>query len=57
MTKWNLPPPADNLSRGHMDIADGIYLQNMSIAEIRERVQQNDVITFPIGSTENHGLK
>ena len=50
MTKWNLPP-----SGGHMDIPDGIYLQTMSIDEIRERVSKNDVIILPIGSTENHG--
>ena len=31
--KWNLPPPADNKSRGHMDIPDGIYLQNMNIVK------------------------
>ena len=37
--KWNLPPKG-----GSMDKADGIYLQNMNIAEIRERVKKNDVI-------------
>jgi 3-dehydro-scyllo-inosose hydrolase len=50
MSKWNLPP-----SGGHMDLPDGIYLQTMSIAEIKERVTQNDVIIIPVGSTENHG--
>ncbi len=50
MTKWNLPP-----SGGHMDLPDGIYLQNMSINEIKERVSKNDVIIIPVGSTENHG--
>lgn len=50
MSKWNLPPKG-----GHLDKADGIYLQNMSIAEIRERVKKNDVIIIPVGSTENHG--
>ncbi|MBY9018408.1 MAG: creatininase family protein [Candidatus Lokiarchaeota archaeon] len=50
MTKWNLPP-----SGGHMDLPDGIYLQNMSIDEIKERVSKNDVIIIPVGSTENHG--
>ena len=39
MSKWNLPP-----KEGHLDKADGIYLQNMNIAEIRERVKKNDVI-------------
>jgi creatinine amidohydrolase/Fe(II)-dependent formamide hydrolase-like protein len=50
MSKWNLPP-----SGGHMDLPDGIYLQTMSISEIKERVKQNDVIIIPVGSTENHG--
>jgi len=50
MTDWNLPPKG-----GHMDLPDGLYLQTMNIAEIRERVKENDVIIIPIGSTENHG--
>ncbi|MBA7692703.1 3-dehydro-scyllo-inosose hydrolase [subsurface metagenome] len=54
MTKWNLPPEYSKC-RGHMDLPDGIYLQNMNISEIRERVKKNDVIIIPIGSTENHG--
>ena len=50
MTVWNLPPKS-----GHMDLPDGIYLQNLSISEIKERVKKNDVIIIPVGSTENHG--
>ncbi len=50
MTDWNLPPKG-----GHMDLPDGIYLQNMNIAEIKERVKKNDVVIIPVGSTENHG--
>jgi len=50
MTKWDLPPKG-----GHMDLPDGIYLQNMNIVEIKERVKKNDVIIIPVGSTENHG--
>ena len=38
-----------------MDLPDGIYMQNMNIAEIKERVKKNDVIIIPVGSTENHG--
>jgi creatinine amidohydrolase len=38
-----------------MDLPDGIYLQTMSIKEINERLEENDVIIIPIGSTENHG--
>lgn len=50
MTDWNLPPKS-----GHMDLPDGIYLQNLSITEIKERIKKNDVIIIPVGSTENHG--
>ena len=50
MTDWNLPPKS-----GHMDLPDGIYLQNLSISEIKERVENNDIIIIPVGSTENHG--
>lgn len=50
MTDWNLPPKS-----GHMDLPDGIYLQNLSISEIKERVKKNDVVIIPVGSTENHG--
>ena len=38
MSKWDLPPKG-----GHLDKADGIYLQNMSIA--RKRLK----IAIPIG--------
>jgi creatinine amidohydrolase/Fe(II)-dependent formamide hydrolase-like protein len=50
MTDWNLPPKS-----GHMDLPDGIYLQNLSITEIKERIKKNDIIIIPVGSTENHG--
>jgi creatinine amidohydrolase len=47
--KWNLPPAGD------MDKASGIYLQNMNMTEISERLKKNDVLIVPIGSTETHG--
>jgi 3-dehydro-scyllo-inosose hydrolase len=47
--KWNLPP------QGDMDKASGIYLQNMNMQEISERLEKNDVLIVPIGSTETHG--
>ena len=47
--KWNLPP------KGDMDKASGIYLQNMNMTEIAERLEKNDVLIVPIGSTETHG--
>ena len=42
MGKWNLPP-----SGGHMDLPDGIYLQNMNISEIRERVKKKRCYYHP----------
>ncbi len=50
MSKWKLPPEG-----GHMDLADGIYLQNMTWKEIEERLKKNDLIIVPVGSTEAHG--
>ena len=50
MGKWELPPKG-----GHMDLADGIYLQNMTWKEIEERLKKNDLIIVPVGSTEAHG--
>lgn len=50
MGKWELPPKG-----GHMDLADGVYFQNMSIKELGERLKTNDLIIIPLGSTENHG--
>ena len=47
--KWHLPPPGD------MDKASGIYLQNMTMKDISERLKVNDVLIVPIGSTETHG--
>ena len=42
--KWNLPVSGD------MDKASGIYLQNMNMTEISERLKKNDVLIVPIGS-------
>ena len=50
MTEWKIPPDG-----GHMDRPTGIYLQTMTGKETRERLEQNDLIIIPIGSTENHG--
>ena len=47
--KWHLPPP------GQMDKASGIYYQNMTMNQLKERLEKNDVIIIPIGSTETHG--
>ena len=48
-SKWNLPPAGD------MDKASGIYYQNMNMKELAQRLEVNDVLLVPIGSTETHG--
>lgn len=50
MSKWQLPPKG-----GHMDLADQVYLQNMTMAQVNERLEKNDIIIVPVGSTECHG--
>jgi len=50
MAKWQLPPPG-----GHMDKPTGLYMQNMTGRQIHERLEKNDLIILPIGSSENHG--
>lgn len=48
--KWQIPPDG-----GHMDAADGIYFQNMTMLEVEARLTQNDLIIIPVGCTEAHG--
>ncbi|GAB4402830.1 MAG: 3-dehydro-scyllo-inosose hydrolase [Anaerolineales bacterium] len=48
--KWELPPKG-----GHMDLPTQVYLQNMTWKQIEERLQKNDLIIVPVGSTEAHG--
>lgn len=50
MSKWQLPPEG-----GHMDRPTGIYLQTMTGKEVQARLEKNDLIIIPIGSTEAHG--
>ena len=50
MSKWTLPP-----GKGYMDSPDGIYLQNLTMKQIEERLKKDDVLIIPVGSTENHG--
>ncbi len=50
MSEWQIPPDS-----GHMDLPTGIYYQTMNGRQIRERLNDNDLIIIPIGSTENHG--
>jgi len=38
-----------------MDLADGLYLQNMTWFQIEEKLKVNDIIIVPLGSTEAHG--
>jgi len=50
MAKWDLPPKG-----GHMDQASGVYFQNMTGRQVRERLVKDDIILLPLGSTEAHG--
>ena len=47
---WQIPPQG-----GHMDRPSGIYLQNMTWKQVAERLEKNDLIIVPVGSTEAHG--
>jgi len=51
MSKWEIPPKG-----GHLDLADGIYFQNMTMKEVEERLKKCDLIIIPVGSTECHGI-
>jgi len=48
MSKWNYPQP------GKIETSK-LYLQNMSILEVEERLKVNDLIIIVVGSVENHG--
>ena len=50
MSKWEIPAKG-----GNMEADNGIYYQNMTRKEVSERLEKNDVILIPVGSTENHG--
>jgi creatinine amidohydrolase/Fe(II)-dependent formamide hydrolase-like protein len=50
MSNWSLPPKG-----GHMEDPTGVYYQTMNKREVKERLEKNDVIIIPVGSTENHG--
>jgi len=38
-----------------MDLASGVYFQNMTMKEVEERLKKCDLIIIPLGSTECHG--
>lgn len=38
-----------------MDKANNIYFQNMTAREVKKRLEKNDLIIIPLGSSENHG--
>ncbi len=48
MTKWNYP------QAGKIETSKS-YLQNMTIREVEDRLQKNDLIIMVVGSVENHG--
>ncbi len=47
--EWKFP------KSGQMESPSGIYFQNMTGAQIQERLKRNDLIIIPLGSTEAHG--
>lgn len=47
---WQLPPKT-----GHMDLPTQVYLQNMTWKQIEARLETNDLVIIPVGSTEAHG--
>lgn len=49
MAKWGFP------KSGQMESPTGLYYQNMTGAQAKERLKKNDLIIIPIGSTEAHG--
>ncbi|MHA1229894.1 MAG: 3-dehydro-scyllo-inosose hydrolase [Candidatus Helarchaeota archaeon] len=50
MSKWNYP------QKGKIESAEPkLYLQNMSIKEVEDRLKKNDLIIVVVGSVENHG--
>jgi creatinine amidohydrolase/Fe(II)-dependent formamide hydrolase-like protein len=49
MGEWDVP------HAGHMESADHIYFQNMTMNEVKERLKKDDTIIIPVGSTEAHG--
>jgi len=53
--KWELPHKKNIRVRGYMDSEQPIYFQNMTWKQVQERLQTNDIIIIPVGSTENHG--
>ena len=46
MSKWEIPPKG-----GHMEEADGIYFQNMTMKDVEKRLEKCDLIIIPVGST------
>jgi 3-dehydro-scyllo-inosose hydrolase len=50
MTRWTIPPEG-----GLMESTAKVYFQNMTGREVAERLEKNDLIILPIGSTEAHG--
>jgi creatinine amidohydrolase/Fe(II)-dependent formamide hydrolase-like protein len=55
MTNWQFPPKQAVKVAGYMDSEEPIYVQNMNMTQVEERLKKNDVLIIPIGSTECHG--
>ncbi len=50
MSNIELPPEG-----GSMEKNNKIYFQTMTKKDVEERLEENDILLIPLGSTENHG--
>lgn len=49
MAEWSFP------NAGQMESANKMYYQTMTKRDVEQRLEKDDVIIIPVGSTENHG--
>lgn len=49
MSDWSFP------NKGYMESADKMYYQTMNKRDVEERLEKDDIVIIPVGSTENHG--
>lgn len=49
MANWSFP------NAGQMEAANKMYYQTMTKRDVEQRLEKDDVIIIPVGSTENHG--
>ncbi len=47
--EWTFP------AKGHIESTEKLYFHTMTKKDVEEKLNENDVIIIPVGSTENHG--